>query len=164
VLEHFLHPFSEVMIRLPASAIILGPSDLKDFQSRQTKRQACEVKDKSKDARESKFLHATLTIQTVTCPKSQDDLGSRGNKELPTPRLYVSPEPVDGEYTTVSNLSDDQDRRLQVGQHHSPENVPGEVQPSQPSKDGSQYTDFVESPASQTVEDSLQLSSPFSRV
>jgi len=147
------------MIRLPASAIILGPSDLKDFETRQRRRLALEADERS--VHTIRCGLRALAIRTVGRPTSDTGLGSRGDEEPPSLGLPGSSRAVDVEYSTVTDLSEDQDGYLSIGLQQSPENASIEAQQSSPPKDEFHYGGFVESPTQQLVADASQRSSPF---
>jgi hypothetical protein len=159
---HLLFNVSGAMIRLPASTITLGPSDLKDFESRQRRCRSLQAGDTSGDTKERRPLQRTLTIQTVSSRLSGTDLENHGEEEPLSPGSPGSSAAVGVEYSTFTDLTEDQDGNPSVGHRHSPENVSIEVQRSPPpSKDEFHYGGFVESPTQQPEDDASQRSSPF---
>jgi hypothetical protein len=163
IYQLFSHLFLEVngiMIRLPASAITLGPSDLKDFETRHRRRLELEANERSVDTITCSPWLRALAIRTVGRPTSDTGLRSRGDGEPPSPSLPKSSRAVDVEYSTVTDLSEDQDGYLSIGHQHSPENASIEAQQSSPPKDEFHYGGFVESPTQQLVAGASQRPSP----
>lgn len=133
------------MIRLPPSAIVLGPTDLKDLEIRQTQ---CQYVGR----KEQIFLGRALAIQTVVRSSLQTDIRDRGDEES------HSPDPPD---TDLTNLTDDQDSCLSESRPPSPENATVGTQPSVPFKNGLQHVGSWERPAQQAGVGTTP-SSPFS--
>jgi hypothetical protein len=159
-LLHLLIDSNQVMIRLPPSAISLGSTDLRDFETRQRQRQDLEAQGKLMGSKEHSSLQMVLTIRTATHPISHSDLGHSGDGESRGPDSSAS-SLTDTEYPTFTDLAEDQDGYRSTGNHSSPENALIISQPSSPFKIEFHSVDFSESPARQTVVDASQ-PSPFS--
>lgn len=142
------------MIRLPASAIILGSSDLKDFETRQRQR-------RDFDTNGQRSPRLALTVQAVLHPKSGVDPGSRGRKDVSVTDSAASIETADGGYAAPADLIEDQDGRVSTEQNYPPENALAEAQAPQQAKDEFHYNASAEDLVPPTVDDAFQQSSPF---
>src|SRR4051794_32599460 len=96
------------MIRLPTTAILLSPTDLENFETRQRRRRDCEAEE---NLRVKEERPRTLTIRTVGPPSSKASLGSRPNEGLRAPGILT--DTVDSYASfTDSESAEDQDGHL----------------------------------------------------
>lgn len=163
--KHFLHltyfsfDVNEDMIRLPPSAITLGTSDLRDFECSQ--RRNPEVEGSPIDETKCSFLRHTLTIQTRCRPTPHSDFRNSGDERSHVSGSTAPSGLMDIEYTTFTDLTEDQDGYLPTGRESSPENVSVRAQPSATSKSELHHIDFVDSAMQHAVSGTSQQSTPF---
>jgi hypothetical protein len=136
------------MIRPAPSAIILGPGDLKEFETRQKQHIYTSVRN---------CIPAPLLYETTIRTKSSSAPGVHGNEELTR-----SPPVAESEHPTSTDLTEDQVRQLSMGYHSSPENTYIGATPISPPKIGPEYAELIEGVTQQSGNDTSELSFPFS--
>lgn len=146
------------MIRLPPSAITLGPSDLKDFEVRQKKHRADEAEKMRKRAN---AIVRPFTFETTIRTKPSSVLDSR-DEGIPNAPVSPNSSPYAGaERRSPADLTEDQNGQISIGSHGSPENASAIVPPASPPKLDLQNVGFVAGRTQHARNDTSQSSSPF---
>jgi hypothetical protein len=170
------------MIRLPPSTIILGRSDLKDFEKRRQQRlQYIETENINQEFARfavgapegltfgqygGKGLDADpspgfLNFQTADPPGSPPPASCRGHAETQLPDEGISAAGIEDGYSSITE-SRQGSRCNSVAWQPSPENsVVGQHPSSPPSKDDFHYGGFTESPVQVCSNDESRKYSPF---
>jgi hypothetical protein len=151
------------MIRLPPSAIILGPSDLKDFEIRQKRSRALDAEGESLRTKEYNAERPPLTSQIAASRKSPAaGLRDRGEKGSHAPRSTGSSPEGNINHPTLADLTEDKSEHPVTGYYSSPENGSTGAPLGLASKNDSPNVGFLRGPTQQVGSDTFQPSSPFS--
>ena len=158
------------MIRLPPSSIILGPSDLRDFEARQRLHRSVNALGRTtiiKKSRTPSVAVVNIHVSDHTPPKALNPKAASFVIEEPAPEMEGD---VESQSLTLYTPSTEEEHLEQVTvqlpyrpYRHVAENATVEVQrTTSPPKQSFYYSGFLGSPSS-NAGDNSQRSSPFGK-
>ncbi|CAG8961872.1 hypothetical protein HYFRA_00013672, partial [Hymenoscyphus fraxineus] len=154
------------MIRLPPTVIVLGQSDLRDFDKRTHLRTVEAYFDRLTISSPNSQAHETnqelkgVTIRRQPSPRKKQTMSSSPQRLIPprSPESFINVEAPPASPRKREKSSSDEHGYVSVERHVSPENEDSQVAPRSPVKDDDfHYGGFVESPGNS----SSQISSLF---
>lgn len=149
------------MIRLQPSAIVLGQSDLKDYEIRRKQHKYMEGEERSIGKETFTFVQPPLTYQKAIHSKPPSALGNHGDGMPNDSDLTELSPDADAEHSTPTDLMEDQNGHLSMGSHSSPENASTIAPPTSPPKNDLRYVGFDDSLTQFINNNTPQPSSPF---